>query len=436
MYRKTKKQSVFLLCERNPLAACSEASNHTAPTTTFNSAEMLYLERISMPLRLKVSWRAPCRFLRTLPKRRMPVPLTERCLNVTIIGMPNAGKSTLLNGLVGSHLAACTQKSHTTRGSILGVYNFRNIQLAFHDTPGYVSLSNSMKSDTKILRKLAVDATVHSDVVLLVVDAAKYLKPNVLDTFADMAKIASRECRIETILVLNKVDLVENKYELLDTVRTLVSLINGVTLGEDNAHLAKLDTTTFMISASTNDGVKDLVNYMLSVAPIRKWIVPKEKGVTDMSQEERVEEIVLENLMLHTHDEIPYIAGVKCKPIKPIGTDKFNKKLRVDVNIYVNSPSQQRIVVGHQGRTMVKIRQESADLLENIFNVSTVILYIWVKVRDPRKEDDEDEEEEDDDKRYSNMYNTRGGNKSTVEHNRADEFLKTLDAKAKIPRRA
>ena len=295
----------------------------------------------------------------------------------------------MLNRLVRTHLAACTQKSHTTRDTILGVSNYRNIQLAFHDTPGYVSLSNSLKSDTKILRKIAVDATLQSDVVLLIVDAARKLKPAVLDTFADMAKIASKESRIEMILVLNKVDLVEDKYELLDTVRSLVSLINGVTLGVEKAHLAKLDTTTFMISASANDGVADLKNYLLSIAPIRQWVVSKEKGTTDMTREERVEEIVLEKLMLHTHDEIPYIAGVNCKSITPLGTNK----LKIDVNIFLNSPAQQRIVVGSNGRTMVKIRQASAPLLEEIFDVSTVILYIWVKVRDPRKEDDADYEE-------------------------------------------
>lgn len=322
------------------------------------------------------------RSLRNMPKRKLPVPRTERRLNVTILGTPNAGKSTLLNCLVGSHLAACTQKSHTTRGKILGVYNHRNIQLAFYDTPGFSTLA---RNDAKILRKLAVDATVRADVVLLVVDAARKLTSGVLDTFAEMVKIAHRESRMEIILVLNKIDLVEVKYDLLEIVHNLVSLINGVTLGEERAHLARLDTTTFMISASQRDGLKDLKNYMLSIAPIRNWTVNRAEGVTDLSREERVEELVRENLMIHTHDEVPYIAGVDCTSIGLLGSDN---KLKIDVNIFVNTKAQARIIVGTKGRTMVKIRQDTVVVLEQIFETQ-VLLYLWVKIRDERKEDDE-----------------------------------------------
>lgn len=327
----------------------------------------------------------PRRYLaRRVSKRKMPVPKTERRLNITILGTPNAGKSTLLNCLIKQRVAACTQKRHTTRNKILGVYNYRNIQLAFYDTPGFVSLSDSFKTDTKILRKLAVEATTQADVVLIVVDAARNLTPEVKDTFAEMAKIGLDQSKIEIILVLNKVDLVTQKYELLDTTRSLVSLINGVKLGPEKAELAVLDTTTFMISASENDGVIDLKNYLLSLAPIRSWEISRESGPTDMSNEERVEEMILEMMMVHTHDEIPYVAGINCTSI----SDLTASRLRIDVDILVNSVSQQRIVVGAQGRTLVKIRQDAVVALEQLLE-KQVILYMWVKIRNQKVVDDD-----------------------------------------------
>lgn len=288
-----------------------------------------------------------------MPHRKMPTPSTERCLRVAILGMPNSGKSTLLNCLIRTRLAACTQKAHTTRSQILGVYNHKNIQLAFTDTPGFVSFSDSLKKDTKILRGLAIEAASQTDIVILLVDAAKNLSPGVLQTFTDMAKLALDESRMEVILVLNKVDLLDEKFILLDVTRTLVSLINGIKLGADKAHEAVLDTTTFMISAIENDGVIDLKNYLLSLAPHRNWIIPKEKGATDLTNEERVQEMLLEKLMIHTHAEVPYIAGIKCVAISSENADT----LKVDVDIFVNSNAQQRIVVGEKGRTLVKIRQ-------------------------------------------------------------------------------
>jgi GTP-binding protein Era len=159
-----------------------------------------------------------------------------------------------------------------------------------------------------------------------------------------------------------------------------VSLINGVKHGEENAHLSCLDTTTFMISALQNDGVVDLVNYLISVALPKPWKLDKNMGPTNLTREERAEEMVLEMLMENTHDEIPYIADINCTSISSVEGDK----IKVEVDIYVDSPQQQRIIVGHQGRTLVKIRQSAAAEMEKIFG-KTVILYLWIKVRDEKE---------------------------------------------------
>ena len=363
------------------------------------------------------------RGLRVRPERKLPPPKMEKRLDVAILGPPNAGKSVLINTMVKTKLAATSRKRHTTRREILGVFNHRNVQLAFYDTPGYLSRSESNTSDVKVLRNFSLSTVRKADVVLLVMDAARDLSPTQQDSFAEMVRVAIDNAEIEVILVLNKVDLVVPKPRLLDTTRKLVSLVNGVKLGPDGADRAQLDTTTFMISALQNDGVIDLKNYLISLARPRVWLVPKGQGPTLLSLEERVEQIVLEMLLDHTHEEIPYIADVECISIKGStvrdkrvrdsnsssnrnnkndnissnnnndnnGNDNDNnsignsdtakkKSLRIDVNIWVDTGAQERIIVGQQGRTLVKIRAAAVDALEKILD-RRVILFLWAKRR-------------------------------------------------------
>jgi GTP-binding protein Era len=245
------------------------------------------------------------RTYRTVPKRVLPVPTKEKRLDIVILGAPNAGKSVLLNTMIKTQLAAATRKRHTTRYEILGVVNHRNTQLAIFDTPGFVkdSVGSTFKASSKQLSNIA-EATVKekADIVMLVVDAVR-CRPANLGAFADMAKLALANAKMEVILVLNKVDLVMPKTNLLETTRTLVSIINGIKLGPGKQHLAILDTTTFMISATKNDGVIDIKNYLVSIAEFKPWIIPKDQGITDLTMEDRVEEMVLQQLMEHTHEK-------------------------------------------------------------------------------------------------------------------------------------
>ena len=332
-------------------------------------------------------WR---RHARHVPVRRLPVPRAEKRLDVVILGSPNAGKSVLLNTLVQTKLAATTRKRHTTRNEILGVFNHRNVQLAFYDTPGFVSSAEALKQDVKTLRNLAATAAAKADVALLVVDATwSFNRASQQDTFAEMAKLAFDSVATEVVLVLNKVDLVFPKTQLLETTFSLVSLINGVKLGPGGADRAQLDTTTFMISALKDDGVTDLKNYLISISQLKPWVIPKNQkqlapqglnleanAVTNLSLEERVEEIVLEAMMEHTHEEIPYIADIACKSISNLTPTR----LRIDIDIRVDSPSQQRIIVGQQGRTLLKIRSSASEILERAIG-KQVILYLWVLLR-------------------------------------------------------
>lgn len=175
--------------------------------------------------------------------------------------------------------------------------------------------------------------------------------------------------------------MIKPKTELLEITRKYVSLINGVKLGIENKDKAALDTTTFMISGLRNDGVNDLKEYLLRIADVKPWIIPSKRGKTSLTNEERVEQIILEAMLDHTHDEIPYIADISCTKI-----ENYSKNLvKVYVDISVDSSRQQRICIGQQGRTMIKIRQKSSEYLERIL-AKRVLVYLNVIVRDEKQE--------------------------------------------------
>lgn len=318
------------------------------------------------------------RHARNIPKRVLPVPSWQKVLKVAILGEVNVGKSVLLNTLVKARLAAATRKRHTTRAEILGVFNHRHVQLAFYDSPGFVPSHEAKRQDTKTLRDITTSIIAEMDVVLLVVDACKSMSSRTQDVFAEMAKIALESAKDEIILVLNKVDLIHPKNKLLDLTYDYVSLINGVKHGPGGEEKSALDTTTFMISALKNDGVLDLKNYLISKSKPGKWVLPEEHPLTDWTMEERVEEMVLEKLLENTHDEIPYIADIVCRSIVNLNSTL----VKIDVDIKVDTERQKRIVIGHQGRTLVKIRQSTVHNLESIFVEKKVILMLWIKLRD------------------------------------------------------
>lgn len=322
--------------------------------------------------------RFSARYLRTKTVRKMPLPKFEKRLDIAIIGQPNVGKSVLLNCLIKQKVAAATRKRHTTRSNIVGVFNHRNVQLVFYDTPGFVRHVDAQKADIKALRGISATMASKADVVLLVVDASKRVRPQDQDTFAEMVKISRAGSKEEVILVMNKVDAVEPKGLLLDLVDTYVSLINGVKLAITEANKACLDTTTFMISGQYNDGVMDMKNYLISLAKPKPWLIPRGSAVaTTLTHEERVEEVMLEKLLENVHEEVPYICDIHCRPLVQTDADS----LRIDVDIKVDNEGQKKIIVGQQGRSVVKIRQDAVEDLEKIFAGKQVLLFIWVEVR-------------------------------------------------------
>lgn len=349
------------------------------------------MNAVSRPLNALLQYRSPLfqiskRYARTRPaihRKPLSAPPIKKRLDIVIMGTPNVGKSVLLNTMIKHKVAATSRKRHTTRGEILGVFNHRNTQLLFYDTPGYLGKTEK-KSRLQVLRELADSSVEKADVVLLVVDASRHITDNYRFVFAEMVRMALRHVKKELILVLNKVDLVDPKTKLLEITHELVSLINGVKLKPEDAHLAQLDTTTFMVSALHNDGLLDIKNYLIRSADVKPWLVKKGDGHTTLSPEEVVQEILLEAMLNNTHDEIPYVANIVCTSIAPLPEDA--NVLRVDVDIYLETGRQVRIVVGEKARTLLKLRSDATEQLEKIYKNRKVLVFLWVKANGGRGE--------------------------------------------------
>jgi GTPase len=289
------------------------------------------------------------------------MPETEtgtRCGFIAVIGAPNAGKSTLVNALVGAKVAIVNRKVQTTRATLRGIAVVGTSQLVFIDTPGIFA-------PRRRLDRAMVDAAWggagDADQVLLVVDAAKGIDE---DVERILGKLQGGKPQL---LALNKIDRVK-KERLLDLAAEL------------NARASF--ATTFMISALSGDGVEDLKAYLArSVAP-GPWHYPEDE-ISDAPMRVMVAEITREKMYDRLHEELPYQAAVET-------TAWLEQKngIRIEQTIFVERDSQKRIVLG-KGGSMIKqlsteARKEMTKVLER-----PVHLFLFVKVRENWGDDPE-----------------------------------------------
>jgi GTP-binding protein Era len=280
---------------------------------------------------------------------------------VALIGAPNAGKSTLLNALVGAKVSIVTHKVQTTRALIRGITIHDNAQIIFVDTPGIFAPKRRLE---RAMVTTAWGGAADADVVALLVDAKKGLGE---DDRAILAKLAEFPQERERALIINKVDIVKR-----DTLLALSAEANE--LGQFSR--------TFMVSALTGDGVPDLLDYFAAAMPEGPFLYPADE-MTDLPLRFLAAEITREKLMLRLHDELPYRSTVETE-----GWTETPKGVRIEQVIYVERESQRRIVLGKGGQTIKAIsmaaRAELSKLLER-----PVHLFLFVKVRENWSDDPE-----------------------------------------------
>ena len=283
-----------------------------------------------------------------------------RCAFIALIGAPNAGKSTLINALVGSKVAIVTPKVQTTRALLRGIAMEGPAQLVLIDTPGIFAPRRRLD---RAMVTTAWGGAHDADIVAVLIDAKKGL-----DDEAEALLTKLDEVRQPKVLILNKVDLVE-KSRLL-------------ALAQAANEKAKFDTT-FMISATKGDGVADVRKWLGSHAPAGPWHYPEDE-VSDAPVRQLAAEITREKLYLKLHQELPYQSTVETES----WTERKDGSVRVEQTIYVERDSQKKIVLGKAGQTIKAIgeaaRRELAEILEK-----KVHLFLFVKVREGWGDDPE-----------------------------------------------
>jgi GTP-binding protein Era len=283
-----------------------------------------------------------------------------RCGYVALIGAPNAGKSTLLNCLVGQKLAIVTPKVQTTRSRLLGIASEGDAQLIFVDTPGIFEPRRRLE---RAMVAAAWAGVSDADVNVLLVDAARGVDD-------DTRRIIDRlkAVRRPAILALNKVDMVRREKLLL--------------LADQLSREAKFEQV-FMISGLTGDGVGDLRRRLAELVPPGPFLFPPEQ-LSDAPERWLAAEVTREQVFLQLHDELPYSATVETETWE----DRADGSVRVEQVIYVRRPGQRAIVLGEGGRRIKAIgaraRAELSAMLDR-----KVHLFLFVKVREGWLDDPE-----------------------------------------------
>ena len=288
-----------------------------------------------------------------------PDPQTH-CGFVALIGAPNAGKSTLINALVGAKISIVTPKVQTTRALMRGIAIEGKAQLIFVDTPGIFVPRRRLD---RAMVGSAWGSTADADIVALLIDAHKGVGEDEEAILKGLLGI-----RAPKVLVLNKVDLVA-KPKLLALAQAL------------NERIAF--TANFMISALSGDGVADVKKFFAAHVPAGPWLYPEDQ-ISDAPLRQLAAEITREKLFLRLHQELPYQSTVETEVWKELK----DGAVRIEQTIYVERESQRKIVLGKGGQTIKAIgaaaRADIADAIEH-----PVHLFLFVKVREGWGDDPE-----------------------------------------------
>jgi GTP-binding protein Era len=289
-----------------------------------------------------------------------PDETDSRCGFVAVIGAPNAGKSTLVNALVGAKVSIVTHKAQTTRARVRGIALAGQTQIILVDTPGIFAPKRRL--DRAMVETAWTEAR-EADVVVLVADAARGF-----DDLVDPIVEHARELTIPLVLALNKVDKI-HKEKLLK-------------LAEEASARLRLERL-FMISALTGDGVEDMKSYLAARMPPGAWLFLEDQ-IADAPLRQWAAEITREKMFLRLHEEIPYSSTVETTDWKELK----NGSIRIDQTIFVERESQRKIVLGAKGQAIKQISMEARrEIAEGI--ETPVHLFLFVKVRENWGDDPE-----------------------------------------------
>jgi GTP-binding protein Era len=271
---------------------------------------------------------------------------------VALIGAPNAGKSTLINQLVGAKVSIVTHKVQTTRTQIRGIVMQDNAQIVFIDTPGIFQPKRALD---RAMVTSAWSGAGDADVIALLVDAERGFKGDAAAILDKLSGVKGRK-----ILILNKVDRVDPP--------ALLALAASAT------QTVAFDKV-FMVSALNGSGCLDIVKWLASVLPEGPWYYPEDQ-LSDLPMRLTAAEVTREKLMLRLHQELPYSSHVETEM-----WEEKEKSVRIQQVIYVERDAHKKIMIGAKGATLRAIGEASRKELTEIIG-KTVHLFLFVKVRE------------------------------------------------------
>jgi GTPase len=286
-----------------------------------------------------------------------------KCIMVAVIGAPNAGKSTLVNALVGAKVSIVTQKVQTTRARIRGIAVEGDVQLVFIDTPGIFTPRRRLD---RAMVAAAWGGIEGADQTLLIIDAPGYLdgeseRGGAGKSRKDADRIIEglKKAGGKAVLALNKIDELARPKLL-----ALAQELNEAGVFSD----------VFMISAKNGDGLGDLKAFLVDKAPAGPWLYPEDQ-LSDISDRLMAAEVTREKLFLRLHQELPYDSTVETDDWR-----ETKKGVRIEQTIFVARDSQKGIVLGKGGQTLKIIGQAAREELIELIG-RPVHLFIHVKTR-------------------------------------------------------
>lgn len=289
-----------------------------------------------------------------------------RCGWVALMGPPNAGKSTLLNALLGQKVTIVTPKPQTTRDQIVGILTEKDAQIIFMDTPGVAQLRGQLN---KAMIQAVWQSLAQADVILLVLDADIYLRhPEYLERDLEPLKDALAAEKRPLVIAPNKIDLFADKSKLLPFLTRLQEFFPKGEL--------------VPISAQKDDGLDRLVKVLIEKLPERPAQFPEDQ-ISTASLRFMSAEIIREKLFLHLRQEVPYGVAVD---VESWDEDPERNLTVIHAVIYVARPMYKAMIIGKQGEGIKQIGIEARKEIEELLG-TRVHLELWVKVRENWQDD-------------------------------------------------
>ena len=277
-----------------------------------------------------------------------------RCGFAALLGAPNAGKSTLLNALVGAKVSIVTHKVQTTRARIRAIAIEGTSQIVFVDTPGIFTPKRRLE---RAMVAAAWAGAGDGDLRVLVYDATK----RTIDPDTRLILDGLKRRKLDAVLVLNKIDAMA-RGRLLELATQFE--VQGIF------------TRIFMISALKGDGVADLRAHLAQAMPLGPWHYPEDQ-LTDLPERLLAAEVTREKLFLRLHQELPYALTVETESWE----DFVDGSVKIEQTIYVQRSSQKAIVLGKAGQSIKAIRAAAQEDLQALLD-RRVHLFLFVKVRE------------------------------------------------------